>query len=265
MFLKTLYGYRYNWVSYNKLGITYIILKEKISIHLAVTAQEHAPSPSSPALQHRCTAAPEASPQSPVPARDTSGARRRCPGRGGAEGRRRRVPSARASFRLDKTSRAQGPEVGAPRRRLKRLLSSLPVPPPLPEPFSQRGEQSAKRGRSLPPSEWAPSRHLPASGGLGSPAPSISRRESAAPSPQSTSRAPRTATTTAPPRPPVLLTPPLRSSPCWAAATAAVAAATRSPKARAWRSAMLCAPRTWALEREGARQVEGWREDERTE
>lgn len=94
--------------------------------------------------------------------------------------------------------------------------------------------------------------------GPSSPAPSVSRRESLAARPF-----PIVSALGAESRhPPVFLTPQLHSSPCWAAATAAVAAASRSPNARTWGGAMLRGRRGPGREgREAGRGLAGGRPD----
>lgn len=114
-------------------------------------------------------------------------------------------------------------------------------------------ERSASgQARMLPPA-LAPSRRLP--GAVPSPG---WKALPPAPSPQSLSQASEANT----PLTPAWPTPQFRFSPFWAAATAAVAAASRSPNARTWGGAMLRAGWGGGREagrdsREGARNEEG--------
>lgn len=147
----------------------------------------------------------------------------------------------RAGFHFAKTPSAQGPKkVGASRQ--PQPLCSPPSPPPLLRSISERGAQSARRGCSLrlarvgafplPPTRTEP--RQPRAVRL------RAEKRGRPPSPR------RLRLGLEGRHPLVLLTPQLRSSPSWAAATAAVAAASRSPNARTWGGAMLCAPRTGA-------------------
>ena len=117
-----------------------MILKKKTYTHLVVKALLPA---------HRCVAAPEASPQPPVPARDphpgpTAGAR----GEAGPQVAVAESPPGPGRFPVRQNPKCAGDEGGG---HVEAAAAAAILLPACPGPFPERGAQSAKQGCSLRP------------------------------------------------------------------------------------------------------------------